>query len=278
MTNEELAAAIKSGQNDLMEQLWDQCYFYIKKQAERWAYAWKNRIDFDAEDLIQSGYIALVEAVNGFEPEGSSFIVYLRMHLFTEFQKVVGVRTSKRDALDNAISIETPVQGQNDGDREQTIADTIKAEETGFEAAEDAIFRDQLASVVHEAVESLPERQCIVIDCHYLQGKSYSEIGEELCISCSRVGILCKKGLKALKRGKFSASLQELLFDDRNLYQHTGLTAFKESGCSSPEWELLRMERTVSQFNARGSKESKILYAVDRLGWSRARAERVFSV
>lgn len=68
MSNEEIALAIQSGDNFLLQQLWEQCKGFIRKEACRWARAFENCPDIDADDLTQSGYFALLDAVQRFDP------------------------------------------------------------------------------------------------------------------------------------------------------------------------------------------------------------------
>lgn len=93
MTNEELVAVIQSGEVDMMEQLWQQCYGFIRQQAIRWARAWESRADFDVDDLINSAYFALCKACSAFQPEKGSFCNLLALYIKTAFAEAAGCRT-----------------------------------------------------------------------------------------------------------------------------------------------------------------------------------------
>lgn len=244
-TNEELAIAIQAGNRKLLTQLWEQCYGFICQQARRWAFAWETRSDFDIDDLTQSGYIALCEAVKGFEIErGYSFISFLALHLKTEFSKVARCRTPAqlKDPLNSAISLDSPAYQNSGEDQEITIGDTIPAYDSGYEAVEEAMHREHIAAVVKEAVYSLPEKQCLAIEAHYLNGKPYHEIAATLQVANSYPGQLIKDGLKGLRKGKYAPILSELLWGDCNYYMHTGYSSWKNSGCSVQERLLIREE------------------------------------
>lgn len=298
MTNESLATAIQNGQDSFIEQLWLQCYGYIRKQAIRWAAAW-SRTDVDADDLTQSGYFAICAAVEGWDADrGCSFISYLDFCLKTEYAKAVGCRTTaqSKEPIHNSIRFETPVSNDSDG---LAIGDKLGADCVELEAADESIYQDQLSSLVREAVAALPDRQQQAIEAHYLQGRSYSEICQDMNCASSYVGQLCKCGLRSLKKGKYHDRLSEMLYGDRNLYRGTGLSAFKDRG-SSVEMEAIRHEQKMTWINSVFNEiddrqhetlkiggqwmpegdimERKICWAVERLGWTRERAERVFSV
>lgn len=208
------------------------------QQARRWAAAWHNRKYFDADDLAQSGYIAMVNAVQLFAPEEGTFMTILNYCVLTEFSKVVGCRTKAQlqDPLAEAYSLDEPLGG--DPENSMTLADTIEAEEPGFEAVEEAEFRGSLAKAVRDAVAALPDRQRRTVELHYLKGKSYREIADELSVSESRAGQIGQEALKALRKGRYSSTLSEFLYGDRNFYKGTGVGTWKRTGCSAVEREV----------------------------------------
>lgn len=67
-SNEELVLLIQSGRDDLLSQLWEQVERFVCQQARRWVQAWQSRrVEFD--DLYQSGFLAVIKAVENFDPE-----------------------------------------------------------------------------------------------------------------------------------------------------------------------------------------------------------------
>lgn len=124
LTNEELVIAIQAGDQEKMEQLWQQCYGFIRQQAIRWARAWENRADFELDDLINSGYFALCGACSAFQPGRGSFINLLGMCIKTAFSEVAGCRTmaQKMEPLNNAISLDYSPNNTN-GKKMMTMTD-----------------------------------------------------------------------------------------------------------------------------------------------------------
>ncbi|MGN0745617.1 MAG: RNA polymerase sigma factor [Aristaeellaceae bacterium] len=247
-TNEELAAAIQAGEREALEQLWVQCYGFIRQQAIRWAHAWMGRADFDADDLTQCGYMALCKAVKAYQAERGNFINLLAYCLKSEFAKAAGCRTSAQlnEPLNNAISLDMPAY--RDADSEATIADTIPFEEPGYEAAEESLQQAITAKAVREALYSLPERQRKAIEAHYLDGKTYAQIAEAMHVANSYPQQIVKDGLRRLRKGEHAPMLSELLWGERDFYKHTGFTAWKESGCSVQEWSLIWKEKEMRKY------------------------------
>ncbi len=252
MTNEELVARIQAGESDLIERLWWQCYGFIRQQAIRWAKAWESRSDFDVDDLTQAGYIALCAAVNAFQENRGIFIAVLSYYLKTEFSEVARCHHTAqlKEPLNGALSLDAPVY--KDLDNEVTLGETIPVSEPGFEVVEDAVFNQRLAKLLRQAAECLPEKQRMAIEMHYLQEKPYAEVAKTLDCSISYSQQCSKDGLRNMKQGAFAPAMSEMLYGDRNYYRHTSFSAWKHSGCSSPEWELMRKEdalRTSERYN-----------------------------
>lgn len=273
MSNEELCTAIKNGQNELIETLWKQCYFFIKKEAARWFFAWsEKRGGFELDDLIQSGYFAIVKAVQGFQVDrGSTFINYLALCLKTEFSKVVGCYKEKQleDPINNSISFDEPIAGDSDG---LTVGGTLGAECAELEEAEERIYKSQLAKAVRDAVASLPERQQKAIEGHYFKGLSYAAIADELSVSNSRAGQIVNEGIKALRKSKKGADLYSFYDGKRNFYSGTGFQAWKDSGMSVPERELLRKETIQQKYNFE-SQGGRLLYCIKEYGMTESEAK-----
>ena len=250
MTNEELATAIQNGNEELMCQLWEQCKGFICQQALKWSRAWEQRTDFDIDDLIQSGYIALCDAVRSFQKDRGSFIALLSFHLKTEFSKVAGCRTAAqmKDPSYNAVSLDAPAY--NDAENETTLGEVIEAPEMGFEAVEDDLYNQQLKSLVREAVDSIPKQQSKGVDLYYLQGKSQKETAERLCVSGSRAQQVIKEGLKSLRRSQYMSQFVDIYFGSRNYYIGTGYSSYKNSGTSSPEREAIFKEYMENKYKA----------------------------
>lgn len=74
MTNEELAAKIQQGERELIPELWNQVEKFVSQQAGICARKLEGFGGATEEDMYQSGFLALVDAVDSFNPkEGMSF-------------------------------------------------------------------------------------------------------------------------------------------------------------------------------------------------------------
>lgn len=272
MTNEELVAEIRKGDAEAIAQLWKQCFGYIKKVAIRWAMAWEGRSDFDEEDLIQSAFFALCKAVEGFqEDKGCSFIYFLDFSLKSEFAVVCGCRTikQKKDPMNSALSFEFTPQS-NGEDKESTLADFVADPNRPEDEIDDAIFRSQCSEVIRNELRRLPEKQEQAVCGYYLDGKTYTKIAEDLQCSSGYVGTLLKEGLRTLRSSATLRILKEDMnyYSDRNLYRNTGYGAWKRTGSSSQELEVIRKEeKKRSRLKAEKKLEQEIWKAMELTGW-----------
>lgn len=272
MTNEDLAERIQAGDNTLIPQLWEQCKGFICQEAFRWSEAWKERADFDADDLIQSGYFALCDAVSGFQVDRGSFIYLLSLCLKTQFSEVVCCRTmaQKKEPLNGAVSLDAPASA--DPDSEVTIGDTIPAADTGFEDVEEVLYQQQAAAVLREAVDSIPDRQSEGISLYYLQGKTQRETAEQLNVSGSRAQQIIKEGLKSLRKSAYAPMLTELFYSDQNFFKYTGFAYWKSSGMSAPERAVLFKESLENQY-INADWRGKVSLLITRLGYPSEKAQ-----
>lgn len=271
MTNEELAIAIQGGNDALTGELWERCKGFICKEATRWARAFESRPDIDVDDLIQSGYIALINAVQGFDAGKGTFLTLLGYTLKSAFADACGVRTQaqRQDPIKSPLRFESPISYDDDLE----LGDTIADQRNGIEEVEEAIYSDYVSKTVHNAVDNLKSKQQReVINQYYFRGKTHKEIADCLALSCSRAQQIEKEGLRSLRASRHIPALSEIYYGTRNYYRGTGYLAFKYSGSSSPEMELLIKERIENQYLKR-SRKGKIALLLRELGCSIEQAQ-----
>lgn len=243
MSIEELVAAIQAGDQSLMEELWHSVVNLVKWKAKRTMTSLEllcnsRRIEF--EDLVQSGYFALVAALETYKPECGVFSSWLMYYLQTAFADTAGYRTkqgrieNKADSLDRPLGNDEYSQPMGDFIPDHTAAAAI-------ESIEEQEYQEQLHEALVAALESIPEKYSQVIQLRYLQSKSLSEAGAVIGVSSERVRQMEIKGLKILRQPETAASLIE--FYDFSYYTGTGFGAFQQSGLTIQEKYLILEEQ-----------------------------------
>ena len=239
MTNEELAVQIQRGRTDLYGQLWDQVRRFIVKQARRRYVQTDGLGGVDVDDLTQSGFFAVVEAVRRFEPGRGCFLDILELCLRSVFSEAGGYKTTRRDPMLRYKSLDEPIDGDDpDG---TTFLDTIKDPCANYEDAEQKIFIGQLRRVLDQSISELPIRQNEILYRHYVRGETLKEIGEDFGVTIERVRQMETGALRELNRRSRKNGLQQFVDRNTNFYRHVGLGVFNTTHTSAVE--LLAMQR-----------------------------------
>ena len=241
-TPEALAKRIQQGELQLLPDLWESVRRYVYQQANKWSDAWHDRRPgLEADDLVNAAYIQIVEDIQSYDPGKASFITWLEYPIKTAFSEVVGCRTpaQQKRPENNADSLTRIISAK---DNSLTLGDMIEDPdaERALQAVEDDVYQSQSKQVIQDAVARLPERQQLVIRGRYYDDKTLKEVSADIGVSAEMIRQNERKALRTL--GKDPA-VRELHYTDRNLYKRTGLSSWKNSGCSVQEIELLWEER-----------------------------------
>lgn len=244
MSNEELVAEIQAGATERMSELWEQVEGLIKWKANRIMTVLEGcpgrGVEF--EDLYQSGYLAMVAAVDTYDPAaGGTFSTWLMYHLKTAFAEATGYRTQKgrQEPLNNYLSLDTPLTDDTDSD---SLMDLIAdpSGQNGIISAEDALYREQLHDVMEEALSAIPEQYADALRLRYYDGLSLNRAGEVRGVRGERIRAMENKGIRLLRRSQIACYLRP--FYDFDVYCGTGLGAFQRTGRSIQEHYLIREE------------------------------------
>lgn len=244
MSNEELVTEIQAGATERMGELWEQVEGLIKWKANRIMTVLEGcpgrGVEF--EDLYQSGYLAMVAAVNTYDPTaGGNFATWLMYHLKSAFAEATGYRTQKdrQEPLNNYLSLDTPLTDDADSDAlMDIIADP--SGQNGIISAEDALYRKQLHDAMEEALSAIPEQYADALRLRYYDGLSLNRAGEVRGVSGERIRSMENKGIRLLRNSQISCYLRP--FYDFDVYCGTGLGAFQRTGRSIQEHYLIREE------------------------------------
>ena len=250
MTNEELATAIQNGQTDLMEALWEQNKRFVYKMAIRWRRAFDDRSDFDMEDLVQQGWLALEDAVRYWCPEKGAFLTAFCYCLKGQFSRLIGVKSTKRDAMCYAsVSLESPINADEpDG---VTFGDMTPdpLASAPFEAFENKSEQKHMRSTLDMvAGEVLNKKQWEEYN-GMLMGLRCVDAGRNSAVTRSRIGQRRKQVLEALRGDPRILQLWLDLIESRESVgdialryaSNVGVKNFNETGASSVEHAVERI-------------------------------------
>lgn len=253
MSNEELATAIQQGRDDLLPQLWQQVKGYVHKRASATAATLSPGYGVTVEDLTQSGYLALVAAVEKYDPEKGVFLSWLDLHLRSEFAAAGGYRTTHRDPLNDAQSLDGALPSA-EGDSETTFVDTLPDERDDYADADERIYNEQLHTALDQALDTLPHAQADVLRERYWGGAGLRTIAENHGISIEAVRQRERAGLSRLRTSSTRRGLEAFLDENTNFYLSTGVSAFQRRG-SAVENTVLRREDLAHRWRRKTERQ-----------------------
>ena len=242
MTNEELVSAIQEGERERLLELWEQVERFIFMQAGRASRATGGYID--AEDLYQSGFLALVAAVESYDAAaGKSFVGWLTFHLKTAFADAGNYRTRRQiqDPMHWASSLDAPISEDEDAATLGDLRPDPKAEQA-FADAEAAIFNQQLHEALERALGSIPIEQAETLRRKFYRGQTLAAISAATGISVENTRQRQNKGLRAIRRSRQLRELEQFISARTPYYSGVGLGAFQHSG-SQPERLVILREK-----------------------------------
>jgi RNA polymerase sigma factor (sigma-70 family) len=199
---------------------------------------WANRRTAkvsDADDLIQAGFLALINAVAGYNPEKGDFITILRFHIRTQFNEASGLRGTKRRPEINAASLDAPL---GDG-TETTLLDTLADPASDFADGvieQESIWQDYAALMTE--IDKLPDylRLALMLTCR--NGLTYKTAAGIMGVTPEQVRWYRTKAIEKIRSSEVGQQIRR----DRYPPRRVGLYEFKTTRTSEVEKHLLWLE------------------------------------
>ena len=258
--NAALAALAKTGDTFALGQLWQINRGLLRALFWRWYPAHKALADahgMTADDFEQEGYFAVQYAAQTYQPEAGSFSNWLGQAMQRQInQALTGAHrrnvtdadgkqhTVSADPLNHCTSLDTPLDDEDSSAATLGELQPDPAADSAMQAAEDAIFQEQLHAALEEALHKLTEREQAVICGKYYAGKTVRQISEEQGLTKGQVNTAKASAFSKLRRNP-----RLLRWHDNVLTTHAwhgvGFTAWYAGGSVE--------ERTVEYLESKGS-------------------------
>lgn len=259
MSNEELVSLIQAGETERIPELWEQVERLVKKRA--WLMLMEiNRPTIEVDDLVQSGFISFLYAVERYDPaEGAKFSTYLCLCLKNAFGECLGIRTEKQklDPINWAVSLSRPLADDKDSGKLFDIVPDPDAD-IPMETVEEKLWHESLREAMEKALSAIPEQYADVLRMRHYQGLTLAEVGEIRGVAAERVRQMESKGLRLLRQPKNACNL--FPFYQHDFYSHTGLTAFRQSGLTVQERYLIAVEEQQARAAARRKQREEQIW------------------
>ena len=245
MTNEELALEVQAGRAGYGE-LWEQVRRFIGRQAFRWLTLYSGLCagaGVELDDLMQCGFLALQDAVKAFDPaRGYSLLTYLGRHLQKRFREACGIRTSKRDPLNNCDSLDRPVGEEGSASLGDFLPASSAADE--MEGVEERLYNQALHNAMAAALDTLEEKQRDTIRRRFWERDTLEAIARDAGVPRAHVRQTEAAALRALRRGQCRKLLSPFAEEIRSRYAYrgTGWAAWNSMRASSVERAAERLD------------------------------------
>ena len=234
MTNEELVLNIRSGQLHLMTDLYKQNRGIIYRTAAKYD-RMKVTPAVDMEDFMQTGYVALAAAVEGYDESKSAFIGHLKPWLQSGMRRLVGLDGARKPHL-GAASLDEVIPGsEGETTRGELIEDKSAKDPCVAAALEDT------RRLVRAAVDRLPNKQREVIKNHYFHGLKY-------CEDPAGYSNAARERQKAITKLRRDKELQRLMTASKTpLYYHVSLKTYRTSWNSAVELAMIQRDELLTK-------------------------------
>lgn len=260
MTNEELVALIQQGDHEKMALLWEQVERFVAFRAKRIITLSGDRIKVEFDDLYNSGYLALVKAVETFDTEkGFSFLTCFDYHCRTVFAETVGYRhKAKFRAECSIVSFETPIGEDDSTTIGDTVADSCNVEETVLES----VTRQELHDLLECALgELLPLEEQVLRQLYY-EENTLEAVGAAHGLTGKRIRQVKSSAFRHIRHGPVGKNLEQYIDRRTNWY-----VSYSVQSQRSPVEEIvMRREELRETFRPRPTPNIDDLMIKDLLG------------
>ena len=243
MTNEELAARIKSGDKTAIAPLWEGLRRLVYLYANRYYSAMYEQCaacGVTIEDLTQEGYFALLDAVNAWTVDsGYKVATFLRLHVKNRFNALCGIR-GKRDPLDRSASLDAPLGDDGDG---YTLSDTITDPTAAgaFSDAETRVYTAKLREDLNAALDTIAPDRAEAVRGEYFKGITLQQAADAAGTSIEAARQRRVNGLRDLRRGAALTRLKAYRAEVISSAYRGTLSKFRHTFTSSTERAALEL-------------------------------------
>lgn len=242
MTNEELAACIQAGGRERLSELWGQVERFVARKARQRMILYPGLGGATFDDLYNSGYLALVAAVDTYDPEaGKTFLGWFVLALRTAFAEAGDYRGRRQacDPLQSCGSLDAPLDIEDDGSATVGDLQADPAAADAFAEADRRMWLEALRAALAEAMEGLPEPQRQTLRQRYWDRRTRGEIAASAGVHPEKVRLWERNALQALRRKR---RLREFVEDRTPYYRNFSA----KTGERTTEMIVLKRETLVA--------------------------------
>lgn len=267
ISNEEI---ISQGGDDMLERLWLNNKGIINQAAWRWSHSGPaadlpmNEQKTLYEDLMQCGYLAVVDAYEHHDPEKGAFTTilgfYLKKHFHNWCASLSGwTRRLYNEAAKNKISVESlnSLVYSDDPDEGIELINTIRDPDDHFSELVDRLYLEGLHGKLDKLLNRLKPQEAEAIRLRYYKEKTVEQIAEIMGLTVSRIGQILANGLRSLRQEAIKSDLAEYVDRNTDYYTRVSVDAFQNTGTSAVELIVMRRENMLNDLMNKARAKAK---------------------
>ena len=245
MENEELALRYQQGDPAALALLWDGVERFVGQWAGRFAASLSPERGVTAEDLKQTGFIAVADAAERYDMNGgANFITFLGYYLTKHFRQAAGLHVRHPDPLNDSRTARLEILLDADDEESDTLGNVTPDDRVDVDAAVvDSIYQEQLHDALTGAMNDLPPVERDVLERRYYRAEGRKKIASSLGLpDVATVTRREQSALDHLARGTHRWALEAFLYDETDPYHGVSYGAYARSGASSVENTVFRRD------------------------------------
>ena len=269
VSNDEI---ISQGGDDMFERLWLNNKGIIHLAAKNWSNSgpaadWpKDERKILYQDLMQCGFLALVDAYEHYNPEKGGFTTilpfYLRKHFRNWCASLSGwTRHQYNEAAKNGIRVESlnRIVYSDDPDEGTELGNLIPDPDDHFAELVDRLYIEGLHGKLDKLLNRLKPNEAQAIRLRYYKEKSVEQIAEIMGLTVSRINQLLANGLRDLRQEAVKSDLAEYVDRNTDYYTRVSVDAFQNTGTSAVELIVMRRESLLNEMMNKARKKGGML-------------------
>lgn len=267
ISNDEI---ISQGGDDMLERLWLNNTGIINQAAWRWSHSGPaadlpmNEQKTLYEDLMQCGYLAVVDAYEHHDPEKGAFTTILGFYLKKHFRNwcaslsgwtshqynEVAKNGIRVDSLNRIVYSEDPDEGTE-------LGNLIPDPDDHFAELVDRLYIESLHGKLDKLLNRIKPQEAEAIRLRYYKEKSVEQIAEIMGLTVSRIGQILASGMRNLRQEAVKSDLAEYVDRNTDYYARVSVDTFQRTGTSAVELIVMRRENMLNEMMNKARAKAK---------------------
>jgi RNA polymerase sigma factor (sigma-70 family) len=172
--------------------LWEMVEGLIHTVCRRYCREDNGTRHYDYDDFCQNAYLGFVKAIEAYDPERGAFSTTLVFYVRHSCRVVLGIRSSKRDAIFMADSLDEPISDEGSTTFLDTMIDPYA--EQSFDESIERVYNSQLRTALNECLEQIPCDHSEILRARYFDHTTLGAIAEKRSVPNVNSSIMTQIG------------------------------------------------------------------------------------